>query len=69
MWGYRTGYTSAQIELMVADGPIIVYKKDKKEKKAGKPTSASVHKAALEWEQKYGGKEDVTVNFKDIMNL
>ena len=65
MWGYYCGYTAAQIELMIADGPVIVYKRDKKDKdKKKKPSSVSLERAALEWEREYGegGNNKITVN-------
>lgn len=63
MWGYYWGYTSAQIELMAADSPIIVYPK-RKDRKKGKPyefdkaDAIEVSKAAKQWQQKYGDKSD-----------
>ena len=35
MWGYMWGYTSAQIELMTADSPVVTYP-GKKKKKGGR---------------------------------
>ena len=43
-WGYWTGYTSAQIELMVADAPLVVYGDDKK-----KPTRRAIEQAKRDW--------------------
>lgn len=68
MWNYYWGYTAAQIELAIADGPVIVYKHDKKgtDGKKKKPTGASVERAALQWEQEHkqdGGK--ITVDLSD----
>lgn len=64
MWNYYCGYTAAQVELLVADGPVIVYKHDKKDGKKTKPTSAAVERAALSWEQEHGegGDHKITVN-------
>ena len=33
MYGYMSGYTCAQIELMAADVPVVVYKHEKRDKK------------------------------------
>lgn len=63
MWGYYWGYTSAQIELMAADCPVIVYPK-RKDEKNGKSTgfkkadAKDVSEAARHWQKKYGGKSD-----------
>lgn len=56
MWGYYDGYTAAQIELITADKPIIVYPKEKGKKKGEpeKANSADVTKAAEKWKEKYG---------------
>lgn len=32
MWGYYWGYSAAQVQLLVADTPIVTYKKDKSNK-------------------------------------
>lgn len=32
MWGYYDGYTAAQIELMIADSPIVSYNREKRKK-------------------------------------
>lgn len=59
MWGYYWGYTSAQIELMAADCPIIVYPKRKDRKNEfDKADAIEVSKAAKRWQQKYGDKSD-----------
>lgn len=64
MWGYYSAYTSAQIELMAADVPLVLYK-SKKEKKNGRSEPAGVVPGAVEsaaerWKEKYrdnkGGK-------------
>lgn len=34
-WGYRSGFTVAQIQLMSADVPIVVYKKERNGPKPG----------------------------------
>ena len=54
MWNYYWGMTAAQIELAIADGPVIVYKHDKKGKDGKvKPSGAAVERAALEWEREH----------------
>lgn len=65
MYNYYWGYTAAQIELAIVDGPVVVYKKDKKEKV--KPSGAAVERAALAYEQETkenGGK--IKVDFSDF---
>lgn len=67
MWNYYWGMSSAQIELAIADGPVIVYKHDKKDK-SKKPTAAAIEKAALLWEQEHkedGGK--LKLNMKNFI--
>ena len=61
MWGYYDAYTAAQIELMMADAPLVVYdRKSRKNKKKGgsaikeKPRAANVSEAAERWKEKYG---------------
>lgn len=43
-WGWWTGYTAAQIELMVADSPLVTYGDGKKKVKRG-----DVEKAHRDW--------------------
>jgi len=43
-WGYWTGYSAAQVELMVADAPLVVYSDGKKRPKRG-----AVESARREW--------------------
>lgn len=71
MWGYYWGYTSAQVELMIVDAPLVVYKNDKRDangkRKAPKPTGAAIERAALKWQQEHkedGGK--ITVDLSDF---
>lgn len=57
MWGYRFGYTAAQIELAIADAPFVNYKSVKKDKKnkADRFRSADaldVLKAQAKWEDR-----------------
>lgn len=60
MYEYFWGYTAAQIELMMADCPIIVYPDMKKKKKENKKSEhprisgQDIAKAAQEWQKKYG---------------
>ena len=52
MWGYRFGYTAAQIELAVADAPFVDYKRnDKDKKKFRKADPVKVLQAQLQWEK------------------
>lgn len=68
MWNYYWGYTAAQVELAIADGPMIVYKKDKKKGANAKPSSASVQRAALDYEQrKKEGKTNISVDLSEFM--
>lgn len=50
-YNYWWGYTSAQIDLMVADSPIIVYNKDKKKDKYGtkKHTKREMDELVAKW--------------------
>lgn len=52
MWNYYWGYSAAQIELAIADGPVIVYKKDKKSGAKSKPTAASIERSMLRYEER-----------------
>lgn len=57
MYEYFWGYTIAQIELLTADCPLIVYPNKKKEETGNKKSKISkyeVAKAAQEWQKKYG---------------
>lgn len=61
MWGYYDAYTAAQIELMMADAPLVVYdRKSRRNKKKGgstikeKPRAANVSEAAERWLERYG---------------
>lgn len=53
-YDYWWGYTSAQIDLMIADQPLVVYPKDKGEKKA--PTRKTMDDFADKWMAKKQGK-------------
>lgn len=57
-WGWRWGYTAAQIELMAADRPIVVYTNGK----PPKPTAKALNAAAEKWEKKYGHGEKVDLS-------
>lgn len=51
-----TGFTCAQIELMAADTPIVVYKHEKRDKKGKiikpKPKAVDILRKKLEYEEK-----------------
>lgn len=69
MWNYYCGMTAAQVELAIADGPVIVYKHDKKKDGKVKPSSAAVERAALEWEKEHADGSDgkITLNLGEMM--
>jgi hypothetical protein len=56
MYGYMSGYTCAQIELMAADVPVVVYKHEKRDKKGNlikpKPKAVDILRKKLEYEEK-----------------
>lgn len=62
MYEYRCVLSLAQIELLTADKPVIVYpqkrKKVRKDEKEGRPSRRSIEEATRKWEEKYkdGGK-------------
>lgn len=63
MWGYRWGYTAAEIDLLSIDQPIVVYdhKTDKKGKKEfRKARAVDTIKASNEWKAKYEGTDGKT---------
>lgn len=60
-WGYWTGYSAAQIELMVADAPIVVYDDGKKRPKRG-----AIEKARSEWRSLSEG-ETRNVKLSDLL--
>lgn len=68
MWGYMWGYTSAQIELVTADSPVVTYP-GKKKKKGGRvqgkefdvPDADDVRLAAERWKEKYGDGQNKKV--------
>lgn len=67
-WDYWWGYTSAQIELMVTDAPLVVYDTDKKDDKGfKKATRKSVSEARKQWEEKYGENGGKSVKLSDIL--
>lgn len=53
-WNYWWGYTSAQIDLMIADGPIIVYHNKNKVKKHSK---AEMDALVEQWKRKRAEQE------------
>ena len=55
MYEYMWGMTSAQIELLVFDVPIVVYNTEKK--KFGKVSEKRINEVNEEWKKQYGGKE------------
>lgn len=53
MWGYYDGYTAAQIELMIADSPIVVYDREKKKNgEFNKQNAYAVRSAQAKYLQK-----------------
>lgn len=66
-WGYFWGMTESQVDLLLADQPVVNYKRDKKKKSGArgkngvremsKPADWKVSRAASEWEKKYGGEK------------
>lgn len=58
MYAYYDGLTSAQVELLTMDTPVVDYHADKKKKKALRaPTKEEADAAAAKWNEKYGGKK------------
>ena len=64
-YDYWWGYTAAQIELMIADAPIVVYKKDDKPK-----TKKDMEEIRKAWEEKRQGRTMVGKEMKlsDFLN-
>lgn len=63
-YGYWWGYTAAQIQLMVADAPIVVYGDRKSD---GKPSHRRIEEVRDKWENKYkGGARRVSLD--EILN-
>ena len=68
-WGYFWGLTENQVDLMLADQPVVNYKHDKSSKKKGKgkngiremskPADWKVAAAQAAWSKKYGNGGDV----------
>lgn len=72
-YDYWWGYTSAQIDLMVADQPIIVYKKDKKHNPDGsvKHTAKEMDDLWDNWvkkKEKEGSLVGKKISFSDYLN-
>lgn len=71
MWGYKYGYTAAQIELAVSDAPFVNYKRnDKDKKKFKKPDPVKTLQAQIEWEKRHreGKKHFSTENYNNNTN-
>lgn len=65
-YGYWWGYTAAQIELMVADVPLMVY--DTVENgQDGNPSAEQIEQARRKWENRYRGKTS-KIRINDILN-
>ncbi len=64
-YGWRFGYTSAQIDLMVMDQPVISYKDDKKKRSmmASKSEVNELDALTEAWQKKRGGKTFVGEQF------
>lgn len=64
-YGWRFGYTSAQIDLMVMDQPVISYKDDKKKRSmmASKSEVNELDALTEAWQKKRGGKTFVGGQF------
>lgn len=62
-WGYWTGYTAAQIELMVADAPLVVYNDGKKRE----PRRSEIDRAKQIWGD-LDEKEVKNVKLSDILS-
>ena len=57
MWGYRSGHTIAQIELLTIDQPIVVYKADKNKEKPWKDGTVSRKYADDQYKKWLEGKK------------
>jgi len=62
-WGYWCGYTAAQIQLMVADSPIVVYTHGKQ----AKPSKRQIDKKLREWQEKNANKGE-KISLDEILN-
>lgn len=70
-YGYRFGYTSAQIDLMVMDQPVISYKTEKKKGMMASRAEVDELNALTEaWEKKRKGKSYVgkEMNLNEFLN-
>lgn len=56
-WEYRSGLTVAQIELLIADVPIVVYKKDEDNDKPWKKGTVSESYANKQYQKWLEGKK------------
>lgn len=52
-YGYWWGYSAAQIQLMVADAPLIIYTRGKDKK----PSKRAIEEKFVEWKNKGGGEK------------
>ena len=68
MWGYYDGYTAAQVELMVADSPIVVYDREKKPNVEKKASALELNRAAVAYQKKQAqGGVKSRLNFQDFV--
>ena len=64
-WGWWCGYTAAQIELMLADAPVIVYNTKKGKKRKPRLSELRATEERYKERQKQGLTRNVSI--KDIM--
>lgn len=58
MYAYYDGLTSAQVELLTMDAPVVDYHADKKKKtELRAPTKEEADAVAEKWKKKYEGKK------------
>ena len=82
MWDYWWGMSESQIDLLLIDQPLVVYKHNKDTKKGnnkkGKfdsptPSKLRVAEAEMKWKQKYGNGQKPKLNLNmdnfSTMNL
>jgi len=70
-YGYRFGYTSAQVDLMVIDQPVISYKTDKKKSMMASRAEVNELDALTDaWEKKRKGKNFAgkKLNLNEFLN-
>lgn len=56
-WGYWCGYTAAQVQLIIADSPMIVYTHGK----APKPTAKAIDEKRKEWENREHKNQEISL--------